>query len=113
MKLFEIIILLILIINIYSLCSGKLKPQNADDCKNRISSEDKAAGYGYCCFYKMTVVDITQTSCIVIKSSEYENIKELIKEYESSGGTASIDCKSYNLQIGLLNTLLFLIYFLY
>ena len=112
MKIFQTIILLIIIVYIYSYCSGRLNPANADDCKNNLSQEDINAGYSHCCFHNMTVTSLSRTACIVINNTGYENIKYLIEQYQANGGIASIDCKSYYLQFGFISLLLFLLYIL-
>ena len=112
MKIFQTIILFIIIVYIYSYCSSRFYPKNADDCKNNLSQEDINAGYSHCCFYNMTVPSLSRTACIVINNTGYENIKYLIEEYQASGGIASIDCKSYYLQFGIISLSLFLLYIL-
>ena len=111
MKNYQIIILLILIIYIFSSEDNcyKVNPSKKSECHNLYTEEDRNNGY-FCCYVKSKGNGITATGCISLSKKEKDNIKDTIKEMESGGGEVkSLDCEASYLSIGLFS-LIFLLF---
>ena len=99
---------------IYSYCEDDdgeetIRIRHSKDCTKRVISESEQNEGGYrCCYMRQEVDTLTYKgkvySCVVLTQSEYEDIKNFIKNKEKENGIkdVKIDCKSSYLQAGLI-----------
>ena len=94
------------------------KIRKFDDCDKRVTKAELLENDAYkCCYlhYKADTrnVEADIHTCCLVTQSQYDNIKDTIKNYEDSNDVdvEKLDCKGYDLQIRLLFLLLLL--FLY
>ena len=80
-------------------CESETNP-SVDNCK-KINVDG-----GHCCYYEQPKSTRDPKGCIPISNYKYDNIKTLVKYYQTFGGDegdtedkdAKLDCKSYYLQ---------------
>lgn len=97
--------------------------KSADDCKNRLTDENKKDGDKCCYEYGSKKED--KGYCVLLNKYEYENIGKYLKIYDLQAeiykdmpkssssesedyGTMHIDCHSNYIKIGLISLLLIL-----
>lgn len=106
MKIFQLICLLVLIIFTFQKdCDDYEKKE---ECKTEnLSTDDKNDGKEYCCFYK----NGDYSGCTSLTKYQYKHMKNLVKYYKIKGyrEDATIDCKSFYLEISILIVLFILI----
>ena len=100
---FYIIIFVSLILSIYSgnTCDGEHSTgSSAKDC-NKL---EKESGYPYCCYFKFIGPEGEKEVCIPLTQSDYDDIKNFIKEIEKDVDitTKDLDCKSIYLKLSIL-----------
>jgi hypothetical protein len=79
---------------------------NGCDEKSAESSKDckdiKVTGY-HCCYLKAKDDEDEYNGCTLITDTQYNNIKDTIKEWEKDGGDVKkLDCKSIYLELSIL-----------
>ena len=91
------------------------KIRDADICNKRAFNEDEVNSQAYKCCYMIQEVDLNtrkgdEYSCIYVTQNDYNNIKDLVKQYERESGIddVKIDCKSTYVKITLLSLLIIL-----
>ena len=108
MKFYNIILFASLILYIYSQseCDKKTEASKTKDCKDlqTYDSED------YCCYAKGKDDESKSvSSCVTVKKSDYDNIKDFIKSLEDDGyEIKKLDCKSNYLELSILIFILLL-----
>jgi hypothetical protein len=71
--------------------------ESAKDCK-----DIKVTGY-HCCYLKAKDDEDEYNGCTLITDTQYNNIKDTIKEWEKDGGDVKkLDCKSIYLELSIL-----------
>lgn len=106
MKIFQLIFLLVLIIFTYQKDCDDFDKK--EECKaENLSSDDKKAGKEYCCFYK----NDDDSGCTSLTKYQYKHMKDYVKYNKLNGNRedATIDCKSFYLEISILIVLFILI----
>ena len=122
MKLIDVIIILFSLFSfIKSTCSSEeeeFRIRDTDDCTKRtFSVEEIEEGAYKCCLMREEIdtqkQDGKRYSCIALTHIEYDDIKHMIKTYESNAyiDDVKIKCKTSYLHYGLFS--LFLILFAY
>lgn len=107
MKIYQIIILLISIVYIYSGSCVKENPSKKSECHDLYTEEQKKTGS--CCYLKAKADGETVTVCMPLTNEQKNNIKDYIKDLEKGGGDVkSLDCKASYLSIGLFSLILIL-----
>ena len=100
MKLINVFILALIIVDIYCGC-GTVSDPSVDNCKNG------KTGDGYCCFVEAPK-STPSKFCMSYSQYEYEHVNVIAKYYKTFGGNGEtedkdvkIDCKSFYLKISL------------
>ena len=114
MKIFPIIILVYNFLYIQNNCElGLEKVDDPKNCTQRKFSDTEKNLKKHCCYFKYTILGKQFKDCNALTEEEYQNVKEISKNYTKTGVYIStIDCKSSYLQIELLS-LIFIIFWLY
>jgi len=109
MKFYNIIIFASLILFIFSdECGDKDPASSTKECINLKTNEYK------CCFLKIKSNDGEESYCTSVSKSNYDNIKDYIKNMEEKGKSDNVDikkldCKSIYLEISVLSFILLLL----
>ena len=97
--------------------SNTTKLRNYDDCEKRTTTSELKENDAYKCCYLGYTVDSDNLyakvhTCTLITQSQYNNIKDLVKNYESSNKVKNvkIKCTASYIHIGLFYLLLLIIY---
>ena len=103
-KIFQIISLLLLLINIqsnnYDNCKGY--SSTVDDCNKLLTDEEVQEGYHCCLLTGKGKSDSYQSNqCIELSKEEYEGFNDVLDYYELHYKDLSIDCNSYYLYSSL------------
>ena len=120
MKIIDVIIIFFCLFSFSNLtCSSEdqeIKIRGKGDCNQRSFNEEETNNGAYkCCFLKEEIDTITQKgtryTCVAISQNDYNNIKDVVKQYKSHSGVddVSIKCKSSYLQYGLFSLILLLL----
>ena len=89
-------------------CEGA-SATTVSECNEKISQELKNSDY-HCCLQQGKKDGVKKSMCTYLTDEAYKDIKDHIGDLEDAGyEDASIDCKSYYLQLGILSLLLFLL----
>ena len=112
MKFNQIIFLALLMIDISvssTACEIDVKASNLKDCENLDLDEDEDEKY--CCFVKGEMDGEELNSCIPITESHYKDLDQTKKliEADFKAKIDILDCKSYYLQVGLINLILLIL----
>ena len=90
-----------------------IKYRDYKDCKNREFDSDEIQDNAYrCCHIEIDTetsnVEHSIEGCIPVNQSQFNNIGQLIREYESQPNVedVDIDCKSYYIQFCLINLII-------
>ena len=115
MKSYQIIIILISFVYVFSECLTFKTISNKTECtQTELSEQEKAIGFIKCCYYNYTHLthDNTNSMCIGLYEEQYKKIKKFINKTQDEQDLEihSIDCKSNYLQIGII---LLIIYFIF
>ena len=115
MKSYQIIIILISFVYIFSECLTFKTTSNKTECtQSELSEQEKAKGFIKCCYYNYTslINDNTNSMCIGLYEEQYKKIKKFINKTQDEQEVEihSIDCKSNYSQIGII---LLIIYFIF
>ena len=115
MKSYQIIIILISFVYIFSECLTFKTISNKTECsQTELSEQEKAIGFIKCCYYEYTslINDNTNSICIGLYEDQYKKIKKFINktEEEQEVEIHSIYCNSNYSRIGLI---LLIIYFIF
>jgi len=109
MKFYNIILFTSLILCILTdECNEKDSASSKKDCKDL-----KTDGYK-CCYYKVKINSGDETGCTSVTKTQYDNIKDYIKEWEDEMKNEDlkvkkIDCKSIYLELSVLGFILLLL----
>ncbi len=120
MKIFNLVFITFCLISyINSTCQPdeeNNKIRDKDDCIKRTFSEDETSKSAYkCCYMKQKKDDYNfkgkEYSCITLTQNDYNNIKQVIKNLESSNviKDVDIDCKKSNLKFSVISLRLILL----
>ena len=120
MKIFNLVFITFCLISyINSTCQPdeeNNKIRDKDDCIKRTFSEDETSKSAYkCCYMKQKKDDYNfkgkEYSCITLTQNDYNNIKQVIKNLESSNviKDVDIDCKKSYLKFSVFSLLLILL----
>ena len=105
-KLYQILILLVSLLYIYSNSCEEENVSKKSTCHDRIVESSGK----FCCFFKYKYDGDTKSGCFLVSKEEKENIKDYIKELEKSGGKVkSLDCKSSFIEFGLFSLIFLLL----
>ena len=110
-KLFWILNLLILLVNIQSLndCIGSASTVN--ECHERITDVEKNEWYHCCLLTGKPKPEVYQsTQCLEVSKEEYESFDDVMDFYKLHYNDLSIDCKSYYLYVTITFILLNFLY---
>ena len=105
-KLYQILILLVSLLYIYS---DNCEEENVST-KSKCHDKTEENSGKFCCYIKYKYDGDTKTGCISLSKENKENIKDTIKEMETSGGKVkSLDCKSSFIEFGLFSLIFLLL----
>ena len=118
----ELIKIIFISFFLFSLINSTCQPEEENNkirepevCNKRAFNEEEVNSQAYKCCYMTQKVDLNSRkgkdySCIYITQNDYNNIKELIKQYERETGIddVDIDCKSTYIRFALLSLLILL-----
>ena len=105
-RIYQITILLVSILYIYSDDCISVNPSGKSDCHDK---SDKS-GSSFCCYYKIKVNGQTSTTCLPLTKEVKEKIKDYIKTAKNTGvEVESLDCKSSFIGFGLLSLIFLLL----
>ena len=84
------------------------------DCKDRVFDSDEIENYAYrCCHIEIETetanVENSVEGCIPLNENQFNNIRQLIREYESQPNVddVDIDCKSSYINFSLISLVTF------
>ncbi len=109
MKFYNIILFASLILCIFSdECDDKDPASSTKECINLKTDKYK------CCYFKGKDKEGEASYCISLSKSDYDNIKDYIKNWEEEGKNVNLDikkldCKSIYLEISVLSFILLLL----
>ncbi len=120
MKILEILFIIFCLLSlINSTCEPdeeNNKIRDKDDCVKRIFSDEEVNMQAYkCCYMRQKISDNTRKgneySCIFLTQNDYNNITNLIKQYEKETGIedVKIDCGSTYLIYTIISLFLLLL----
>ena len=110
-KIFQIILLIILFLTIFSEQCDKFTgiPTQVNDCLNQLSDEQKnTLKKTHCCLFQSD--DQVNPRCISLTEKQYENINDYIEYNEILWGhiNIKIDCSSFNINLRIIYAILFI-----
>ena len=94
----------------------QIRYRDSDDCENREFDSEEIGENAYKCCHmeietKTANVEKSVHCCIPLTQSQFENIKQTVREYEAGDNVdeVEIDCKSSYLRYGLFLLVLFIL----
>ena len=110
-KIFQMILLIILFLTIFSEQCDKFTgiPTQVNDCLNQLSDEQKnTLKKTHCCLFQSD--DQVNPRCISLTEKQYENINDYIEDNEILWGHIhiKIDCSSFNINLRIIYAILFI-----
>ena len=117
MKIIQVVLLFVFLIYINASGTSSCEdengntyvPSSADDCKKRLTEDEKKNLYSHCCMIKYEHMEDDNgnkisASCGTIRQAQFDKIKDYVKYQTFKYGLDGyeIDCKSFYINISIL-----------